>query len=52
MKTVEEFDKEQETLRLTFVSNSVCSCKKPKRYIYGVRQCEKCGKELPLEKQI
>lgn len=25
----------------------VCSCKKPKRYIYGVRQCEKCGKKLP-----
>jgi hypothetical protein len=32
------------------VSNNevaVCRCKKPKRYIYGVRECEKCGKPLP-----
>lgn len=47
MKTLEKFDKEQEKLRLLFVSSSVCSCKKPKRYIYGVRQCDKCFKELP-----
>ena len=47
MKTLEEFDKEQAKLRLLYVSSSVCSCKKPKRYIYGVRQCVKCGKELP-----
>ena len=50
MKTLEEFDKEQAKLRLSFVSISVCSCKKPKRYIYGVRQCDKCFKELPKAK--
>jgi hypothetical protein len=26
---------------------AVCRCKNPKRYIYGVRECEKCGKPLP-----
>jgi len=49
MKTLEEFDKEQEKLRLSFVSSSVCKCKKPKHYIYGIRQCDKCFKELPKE---
>lgn len=47
MKTIDEFDKKQKELRLSYVSSSVCSCKKPKRYIYGVRQCDKCFKELP-----
>lgn len=27
--------------------SAVCVCKKPKRHIYGVRECEKCGKPLP-----
>jgi len=27
-----------------------CTCKKPKRYDYGVRECEMCGKKLPVAK--
>lgn len=46
MKTLKEFDTEQSRMRTSFISSSICSCKKPKRYIYGVRQCGKCLKEL------